>query len=145
MNGKQHFKYFLLLFLMLIVPFIYLGIWKYIPLLFLSFSLIDPDEDLKYGHLIHRHFIYHSILWLVIISASLFPMYGWEVLDFLFVCSWALLLHLILDIPSKNRKGTYNIKVFKSRLTSRQTVIFLIVNILIIIAYQGWWIYGVVG
>lgn len=126
--------------------------WQYIPLLLLASSVYDADEDQKpYGGKYHRSFITHSIFWCIIITGA-FYWFDLELLmEGLFVSSFAMIIHLLLDILGRNKDGKYRlfgvnrvgkycIRFFKKRLSGGWTVVWFIVNILIMVIYDVWFV-----
>jgi len=153
MDGKSHSKAFSYLIIVLVPVFIALGIlitteflW-YIPLLIISNSMVDPDEDQKWNNgSAHRSWITHSVVWSLLITATIVcsaytymdlpNLIDWG-LNLLSIFTIPLILHLILDIYSRtgNRTGKYNIKIGR-RLKGWQTVLWFLSNIAIMITYD---------
>jgi len=156
-NGRTHaiaFNYSLILF---IPVFIALGVFYsytwfyYIPLLLLSNSMVDPDEDQKWaGGSTHRNFLTHSVLWSLIIAIVIMitaipfmtpeNLLDWSTRMFA-VFTIPVILHSFLDIysPTGNRVGKYNIRVKRGhRLSGTGTILWFVVNIILMLAFDVW-------
>ena len=150
MDGRTHSRAFTRSLLFFIPLLIYLGQYLFIPLLFLSNSIVDSDEDNKWrggGH--HRYFLTHSILWPLCISLVFWlPIYNVQGIAFtryLFVLCSPIVIHLFLDLftpvttDGKTRwtwardpKGKYRIQLKKGkRLSAGYSRLWLIGNIII--------------
>ena len=147
-KGTIHSKSFSIVLPLFIIILVYLRLYFFIPLLFLSNTIVDPDQDTKWKNgKYHRSFITHSVLWSVLIglvwSFSLLEYFDLSVIllhfmKVIFVFLLPILLHLILDVYSKsgNRTGKYCISFQnEKRLTGRLTVIWILVNITLILLY----------
>jgi len=167
MDGRTHskiFGYFLPFFLILTII---MKLYVFIPLLLLSNPIVDPDEDQKWsngaGHRsILTHSIFYSIMIVIVFGITTDTTLEWY-FQAVMICSLPVLVHLILDIPTHRHKmkgengeylrdkrgkyittrgervGKYRVSFypFKKRLSGSWTVIWLLVNILIII---GIWV-----
>lgn len=163
MDGRTHskvFGYFLIPFFILLIV---LKLYIYIPLLVLSNSIVDPDEDQKWSNGAgHRSLFTHSIFFSILIVVS-FGITTDMTLDWYFkstmICTLPVMVHLLLDIPTHrsrvkdsngeylrdergkyittrgNRVGKYRVSFypFHKRLSGSWTVVWLVVNILITI------------
>lgn len=147
-DGRTHSKAFFIALPFFITFLICLKLYWFIPILFLSNAIIDPDEDQKWAKgRTHRNFITHSVIWSLLItiafSSSLYGYVDWEfvydhLLKLFAIFCLPILLHLSLDIYSKSgkRQGKYCIYLYKGkRLNGKWTVFWLISNIIIIILY----------
>lgn len=153
MDGKRHAKIFYSIILTpLIILLVYIDKWEFIPLAIISALVYDPDKDnVLFKGKYHRSFITHSLLWCIIITV---PFYWFDLellMEGLFVSSFAVIIHLFLDLfgPNDednyrlfgiNRVGKYCIRFFKRRLSGGWTVVWFIVNILIMVIYDVWFI-----
>ena len=156
MDGKQHskgFKFALYFFIPLFIAVSYLFDYRwifYIPLLINSNSVVDCDEDQKWQKgKYHRSFLTHSIFWSLNICGSIIlTIYPYLPTDMLL--EWGLrlfavftipvILHLSLDIysPSGHRVGKYLIRRLNGkRLSATQTVIWFVLNILIMLVIDA--------
>ena len=128
MNGRKHFLSFVGLSCIIVPLLVYYDLTQTIPLYLLSFSICDPDEDVKWKK--HRHFLTHSLLWPLVISSAFFFV-GNYVLTFAILCI-PTVLHLSLDIPTKKRTGTYTITFYpiKKRLSGDQSFWWLLLNVI---------------
>jgi len=148
-DGRTHSKWFFIFLILIFIPLlIYIKLWFFIPILFLSNAIIDPDEDQKWlkGRT-HRNFITHSIIWSLLIAVAFSTsLYGYVerkfVIDHLLklfaVFCLPILLHLILDLRSKSGKryGKYCVYFYKGkRLNGGWTICWMLVNIIAIILY----------
>ena len=70
-DGKTHSKAFFIGLPFFILLLIYVKLYWFLPILFLSNPMIDPDEDQKWlkGRT-HRNFITHSLLWGILLSIT---------------------------------------------------------------------------
>ena len=147
-KGTTHSKAFSFVLPLFILLLIYLRLYYFIPILFLSNAIVDPDQDTKWRDgKYHRSFLTHSVLWSVLIgfvwSFSLMEYIDIFIIlqhfmNVLFVFLLPILLHLILDLYSKNgnRTGKYCIYLHKEkRLSGRLTVIWILVNIILSLGY----------
>lgn len=137
MDGRAHFKGFII---SLIIPAVYLILTKqffYFLLLLASGSLVDPDEDQKWEKgITHRNFFTHSMLFPLIISTC-FWLVVWKIdIVLLAILIWPTIIHLILDCFGDNKIGKWKVWFFGKRI--RWTLCFFILNILIGL---GVWIY----
>jgi len=147
-KGTTHSKVFSGFLPLFIFFLVYLELYFFIPILFLSNSIVDPDQDTKWKNgKYHRSFITHSVLWSVLIGF----VFSFTLLDYidisiilhhfmnlLFVFLLPILLHLILDLYSKNgnRTGKYCIYLHNDkRLSGRLTVFWILFNITLILLY----------
>ena len=155
-DGRTHAKWFAITSIFFIVVLAWLNLYKFIPLLILSNSIVDPDEDQKWlkGRA-HRHFLTHSVLWALIVGGAFILVLGipplTDILIMYLVLSVPLITHLFLDLLSKNdegkyrffgmshkRLGKYYISFYPShrKLKAWGTIVWLLVNIAIIIVYS---------
>ncbi len=147
-DGKTHSKAFFIGLPFFILLLIYVKLYWFLPILFLSNPMIDPDEDQKWlkGRT-HRNFITHSLLWGILLSITFSTsLYGYvdksfvvdHLLKLFAVFCLPIILHLSLDIYSKSGKryGKYCIYFIKGkRLSGNWTIFWMIMNILIMILY----------
>jgi len=150
MDGRNHFKGFKYIFIIPLFLLIYFGHWRYIPLLMVSFSVYDSDEDQKVdGGKFHRSFLTHSLIWSALITAAFYWFDLQLFMDGMFVSSFAIIIHLFLDLFTRDdekryrlfkvhhhRVGKYCIRFYKRRLNGTQSVLWLIGNIVLLIVYD---------
>ena len=150
MDGRNHFKGYKRIIIIPLFLLIYLTLWRYIPLLILSSFIYDPDEDQKVdGGRFHRSFLTHSLLWPMIITGAFYWFDLQLFMGGMFVSSFAMIIHLFLDLFTCDdekkyrlfgvhykRVGKYCIRFFKKRINGTKSVIWLIVNILLLITYD---------
>jgi len=151
-DGRTHSKIFTIFSVFFIGLLIWFKLYSYIPLLILSNSIIDPDEDQKWiNGKMHRSFITHSVLWSFMIGGAISIALKPNTEDIMMLFTVLLLptlIHLLLDILSRDqhnklrflkdkRVGKYCISFypFKGRLTGNQTVAWLLINSLFIILF----------
>ncbi len=154
MDGKHHTKAFKYALYFFIPAFIILGIlvsvdWLwFIPLLFMSNQMVDPDEDTKWKKgFSHRHYLTHSAAYTLLITGALMCTLI-PYMEIMNLIDWAahiiavftipLILHLSLDIPAKGKRcGTYCIWFRRGkRLSGPGTVWWLVLNILAMIVFN---------
>lgn len=158
-DGRTHSKWFCIILPFFIGLLILLKLYSYIPLLILANSIINPDEDQKWmDGKPHRSFFTHSILWSLTIGGAIILALKPNTEDILItfgVISVPLITHLFLDLFSRNENGKYrffrmydhrcgkyriSFYPFKGHLSANRTIIWLLINILIIVLY---WVYMV--
>ena len=150
MDGRNHFKGFAWILAIPLFLLIYYDLWEYTPLLLLSFAVYDSDEDQKIrGGRYHRSFLTHSVLWSLIITGAFYWFDLQLFMNGMFVSSFAVITHLFLDLFTRDdekryrlfkvhhkRVGKYCIRFFKKRLNGTESVLWLIANIALLIAYD---------
>jgi hypothetical protein len=134
MDGKSHFKLYLGLMIPYIVYLIYLQMYWTVLAIPILFLVVDPDDDHKFFHLIHRWSFSHSLL---------YPLLFWLIVSFHFeiydiflleLFCFPVVVHLIGDFKAQGEPvGSYLLSLypFKKRMNNVQTKMFIIANIII--------------
>ena len=150
MDGATHSRWFFRSLVFFIPFLVYTQRWWFIPLLILSNSIVDSDEDNKWNHGgPHRHFITHSIIWPLLIATAFWlpakDITGMTFMPYFFVMCAPVVIHLFLDLYTPVRgddnkthwhyldapKGKYRIRIKKGfRLSVEWTRAWLIGNII---------------
>ncbi len=146
MDGRNHFKLFLILIIPICILFFYADYTLYIPLLLGSFMLVDPDEDQKwFKGRFHRSVLSHTAIFPLLLSLCIYLPFKGTGLSFMgifVVFNIPTMVHLFGDIYSKNRGGKYCVSAFYRRLSSNISTFIYLFNALILLAFDAWFFYG---
>lgn len=100
--------YYYILDSSILIPMIYLAI---------PIGAVFPDLDLAFGQRYHRHWLFHSILWLIVcwVLALMYPIF----MLFIALLMYSVGIHLLCDMRFRKVGGTYTIKLFEVPITRK--------------------------